>query len=95
MVGGGQTPILAAGFNDVAATFGVSIPQVALTTGMLCALYFVLSLSWLQLRRQSSVVALRRHVQGSRPQAYDSTDAAPALSFLRNAHAHNRVRALS
>lgn len=29
-----MTPILAAGFNNVAATFDVSIPQVALTTGL-------------------------------------------------------------
>jgi MFS family permease len=34
MVGGGMTPILAAGFDDVAATYNVSIPQVALTTGL-------------------------------------------------------------
>lgn len=34
MMGGGQTPILAAGFNEVAATFSVTIPQVALTTGL-------------------------------------------------------------
>ncbi|RPB05400.1 MFS general substrate transporter [Choiromyces venosus 120613-1] len=34
LVGGGQTPILAAGFNDVAKTFGVTIPEVALTTGL-------------------------------------------------------------
>jgi MFS family permease len=34
MVGGGMTPVLAAGFNDVAATYNVSIPQVALTTGL-------------------------------------------------------------
>lgn len=34
MVGGGMTPILAAGFNDVATTYNVSIPQVALTTGL-------------------------------------------------------------
>lgn len=33
LVGGGQTPVLAAGFNDVAKTFDVSIPDVALTTG--------------------------------------------------------------
>lgn len=33
LVGGGQTPVLAAGFNDVATTFDVSIPDVALTTG--------------------------------------------------------------
>ncbi len=29
-----MTPILAAGFNDVASTYNVSIPQVALTTGL-------------------------------------------------------------
>ena len=29
-----MTPILAAGFNDVAKTYNVSIPQVALTTGL-------------------------------------------------------------
>ena len=34
MVGGGMTPILAAGFDEVAADFNVSIPQVALTTGL-------------------------------------------------------------
>jgi MFS family permease len=34
MVGGGMTPVLAAGFNDVAHTYGVTIPQVALTTGL-------------------------------------------------------------
>lgn len=34
MLGGGMTPILAAGFNDVADTYKVSIPQVALTTGL-------------------------------------------------------------
>ncbi|KAL9608556.1 MAG: hypothetical protein Q9167_006617 [Letrouitia subvulpina] len=33
MVGGGMTPILAAGFSDVAKTYNVSVPQVALTTG--------------------------------------------------------------
>ncbi|KAF3929066.1 hypothetical protein ABW20_dc0104665 [Dactylellina cionopaga] len=33
-LGGGQTPILAAGFNNVAETYGVSIPEVALTTGI-------------------------------------------------------------
>ena len=33
MVGGGQTPILAAGFNDVANDYGVTVPEVALTTG--------------------------------------------------------------
>lgn len=34
MVGGGITPILAAGFNEVADDFDVTIPQVALTTGL-------------------------------------------------------------
>ncbi|KAL7270031.1 hypothetical protein RUND412_007273 [Rhizina undulata] len=34
MLGGGQTPILAAGFNSVAETFNVSVPRVALTTGL-------------------------------------------------------------
>lgn len=34
MIGGGMTPLLAAGFNDVARTYNVSIPQVALTTGL-------------------------------------------------------------
>ena len=34
MVGGGMTPVLAAGFPDVAQSYGVSIPQVALTTGL-------------------------------------------------------------
>ncbi|KAL5115182.1 hypothetical protein ACEQ8H_006936 [Pleosporales sp. CAS-2024a] len=34
MVGGGMTPILAAGFNQVAKTYHVTIPQVALTTGL-------------------------------------------------------------
>jgi MFS family permease len=34
MVGGGMTPILAAGFNNVAETYGVSVPRVALTTGL-------------------------------------------------------------
>lgn len=34
MVGGGMTPVLAAGFNDVASTYGVTIPQVALSTGL-------------------------------------------------------------
>ena len=33
MVGGGMTPVLAAGFSNVASTYHVSIPQVALTTG--------------------------------------------------------------
>ena len=34
MVGGGMTPILAAGFDEVAKDLNVSIPQVALTTGL-------------------------------------------------------------
>ncbi|KAI9767343.1 MAG: hypothetical protein M1840_005752 [Geoglossum simile] len=34
LVGGGMTPILAAGFKNVAETYHVSIPQVALTTGL-------------------------------------------------------------
>ncbi|OCK75865.1 MFS general substrate transporter [Lepidopterella palustris CBS 459.81] len=34
MMGGGMTPILAAGFNNVAATYHVTVPQVALTTGL-------------------------------------------------------------
>jgi len=34
MVGGGMTPVLAAGFTNVAATFDVSVPKVALTTGL-------------------------------------------------------------
>jgi MFS family permease len=34
MLGGGMTPILAAGFNDVASTYNVTIPKVALTTGL-------------------------------------------------------------
>ncbi|KAL8813772.1 MAG: hypothetical protein Q9200_000025 [Gallowayella weberi] len=34
MLGGGMTPVLAAGFNDVADTYRVSVPQVALTTGL-------------------------------------------------------------
>lgn len=33
-IGGGMTPVLAAGFSKVAATYNVSIPQVALTTGL-------------------------------------------------------------
>jgi len=33
MLGGGMTPILAAGFNNVAASYDVSEPKVALTTG--------------------------------------------------------------
>lgn len=34
MLGGGMTPILAAGFKEVAADFDVSLPSVALTTGL-------------------------------------------------------------
>lgn len=34
MVGGGMTPVLAAGFKEVAADFNVSLPSVALTTGL-------------------------------------------------------------
>ncbi|KAF2397532.1 MFS general substrate transporter [Trichodelitschia bisporula] len=34
MVGGGMTPLLAAGFDDVADTYNVTVPQVALTTGL-------------------------------------------------------------
>lgn len=34
MVGGGMTPVLAAAFNNVAQTYDVTIPQVALTTGL-------------------------------------------------------------
>lgn len=34
MLGGGMTPVLAAGFNDVAQTYHVSVSQVALTTGL-------------------------------------------------------------
>lgn len=34
MLGGGMTPILAAGFNDVARTYDISVPEVALTTGL-------------------------------------------------------------
>ncbi|MCJ1285411.1 hypothetical protein MMC26_004751 [Xylographa opegraphella] len=33
MVGGGMTPVLAAGFNNVAATYKIPEPKVALTTG--------------------------------------------------------------
>ncbi|MCJ1473471.1 hypothetical protein MMC13_002122 [Lambiella insularis] len=33
MVGGGMTPVLAAGFNNVAATYNIAEPKVALTTG--------------------------------------------------------------
>ncbi|TIA05390.1 MFS general substrate transporter [Aureobasidium pullulans] len=34
MLGGGMTPVLAAGFVNVSETYGVSVPQVALTTGL-------------------------------------------------------------
>ena len=34
MVGGGMTPVLAAGFTNVAKTYAVTIPQVARTTGL-------------------------------------------------------------
>ncbi|ORY05272.1 major facilitator superfamily domain-containing protein [Clohesyomyces aquaticus] len=34
MIGGGMTPILAAGFENVAHAYNVSVPQVALTTGL-------------------------------------------------------------
>jgi MFS family permease len=34
MLGGGMTPILAAGFKDVAQTYHVSMAKVALTTGL-------------------------------------------------------------
>ena len=34
MLGGGMTPILAAGFNDVAKSFDVTYARVALTTGL-------------------------------------------------------------
>ncbi|KAH8925315.1 MFS general substrate transporter [Atractiella rhizophila] len=34
LLGGGATPLLAAGFEDVSRTFNVSIPDVALTTGL-------------------------------------------------------------
>ncbi|KAF2440438.1 MFS general substrate transporter [Karstenula rhodostoma CBS 690.94] len=34
MVGGGMTPVLAAGFKNVAQTYDVTVPQVALTTGL-------------------------------------------------------------
>ena len=34
MLGGGMTPVLAAGFKDVAKTYNVTIPKVALTTGL-------------------------------------------------------------
>ncbi|KAI5779066.1 putative MFS transporter [Geopyxis carbonaria] len=34
LIGGGQTPVLAAGFPEVADTYNVDIPSVALTTGL-------------------------------------------------------------
>jgi hypothetical protein len=34
LIGGGQTPILAAGFHTLAAQFGVSLSKIALTTGV-------------------------------------------------------------
>lgn len=34
MLGGGMTPVLAAGFTNVADTYGVTVPQVSLTTGL-------------------------------------------------------------
>lgn len=34
MLGGGMTPILAAGFKDVSKSYGISVPRVALTTGL-------------------------------------------------------------
>lgn len=34
MVGGGMTPILAAGFSNVASTYHTTVPRVALTTGL-------------------------------------------------------------
>jgi hypothetical protein len=34
MVGGGMTPVLAAGFENIAHTYSVSVPRVALTTGL-------------------------------------------------------------
>nr|POE90222.1 putative mfs-type transporter [Quercus suber] len=34
MLGGGMTPVLAAGFNEVAQDYGISVPTVALTTGL-------------------------------------------------------------
>ena len=33
MIGGGMTPVLAAGYQNVSASYGVTIAQVALTTG--------------------------------------------------------------
>jgi Major Facilitator Superfamily len=34
LIGGGMTPILAAGFKEVAATYNVTVPRIALTTGL-------------------------------------------------------------
>lgn len=34
MVGGGMTPVLAAGFNQVAATYDVAVARISLTTGL-------------------------------------------------------------
>lgn len=34
MIGGGMTPLLAAGFNNVSQDFGVDISRVSLTTGL-------------------------------------------------------------
>jgi hypothetical protein len=34
MLGGGMTPILAAGYNNVAATYNVTVARVSLTTGL-------------------------------------------------------------
>ncbi|KAI4813397.1 MFS general substrate transporter, partial [Aureobasidium sp. EXF-8845] len=34
MLGGGMTPVLAAGFVNVSQTYGVTVPEVALTTGL-------------------------------------------------------------
>ena len=34
MLGGGMTPVLAAGFNNISQTYSVSVPRVALTTGL-------------------------------------------------------------
>lgn len=34
MMGGGMTPVLAAGFNEVAATYNMSVSRVSLSTGL-------------------------------------------------------------
>jgi hypothetical protein len=34
LIGGGQTPILAAGFHTIANQFGVSLSKMSLTTGV-------------------------------------------------------------